>query len=86
MAGSALREAVFWRLEVPALSAAVLGLAGLGWVWRTSLTGRVLLVTPLLALAATLALRYMPHGPLMGIALALALTAKKELLTSAEEP
>lgn len=70
-----LRQAAFWTAEVPALVAATLGLAAVGWVTRHAAGSRVLMLAPILAVIATLSLRYMPHGPLLGMAVAITMSA-----------
>jgi hypothetical protein len=81
--GSTLREAAFWAIEVPALCVTVLTLAGTGWVMRGRSGCRALILAPLLAVIATVALRYMPHGPLLGIAGAIMLSALRRAAPSA---
>lgn len=76
--GSALRSAAFWAVEVPALWCATLAFAAAGLLLprsgTTGWTARLpLLLTPLLALLATAALQYMPHGPVLALSLSLLL-------------
>lgn len=77
--GVAFRERMFWTAEVPLLAALTLLLtvsALLAWHQRA---GSVIAALTLpLALAATAVLHYMPHGPLLGVALALLLEAYRE--------
>ncbi|MDB4986574.1 MAG: hypothetical protein JWN04_1752 [Myxococcaceae bacterium] len=79
--GVGFRKVVFWQIELPALAAALLlttvrGLLGIrrgerrpAWALASALVG---------AAVATAALRYMPHGPALGLALALAGSARHE--------
>ncbi len=78
-AGPFVRRVGFWFVEVPALALAialVTGAGAFGWAdgkAKRSLALALLLALPL-ALVATALLAYMPHGPLLGLALTLALT------------
>lgn len=77
-ADDALRAVGFWYWEVPALAIALLAAAVFGALWLRAnrWSGLALLLAPLLALGATLALRYMPHGPLIGLAVSAMLATR----------
>jgi hypothetical protein len=69
----ALRAVGFWQIEVPALTVAIVAAAVLGVaVWRSGAkpAGAILAATPVLAVGATAALQYMPHGPMLALAIA----------------
>lgn len=79
--GVGFRKVVFWRIELPALAAALLcttarGLLGIRWGERRP--AWVLASALVCAAIATAALHYMPHGPALGLALALAGSARHE--------
>lgn len=81
---STLREATFWAIEVPALCVTALCLTGDGWVTRGRPGYRALMLAPLLAAIATVTLRYMPHGPLLGIGIAITLSALQHSRSSTD--
>lgn len=73
-----LRALGFWKAEVPALGVAVLAIAAIGVsMMRSRVTagGAVVAATPLVALGATAAIQYMPHGPVLALALAATILA-----------
>jgi hypothetical protein len=69
----ALRAIGFWWIEVPSLGVAIIGVATLGIVALRAgarSAGASLAATPVVALGTTAALQYMPHGPMLALALA----------------
>lgn len=71
----ALRYRAFWLTEVPMLAICILAIAATGILRLSGRIGArrvniVLAATPLFAFAATAAVQYMPHGPLIGIGIA----------------
>jgi N-acyl homoserine lactone hydrolase len=74
-AGVALRRIAFWWVELPALVALALLLTGVGLArLRACRPGRPLALALPAVLAGTAALRYVPHGVLLGLAVALLVT------------
>lgn len=74
-AGPAVRAVGFWRIEVPALLLALLvigarGVALLRAGAAPARTAWTLALAPVVAIAGTAALRYMPHGPVLGLCVA----------------
>ena len=67
-----LRAVTFWQIEAPALALVLFAMAviGIDEIRRgeRSLSNVALAASPLIAAAATAALQYMPHGPLIAIA------------------
>ena len=73
-----LRAIGFWYTEVPALGVAVLAMAAIGVsMVRSRITagGVIVAATPLIALGATAAVQYMPHGPAVALAVAATILA-----------
>jgi hypothetical protein len=69
----ALRAIGFWWIEVPLLGVAIIGVAALGIIALREgarSVGAGLAATPVAALGTTAALQYMPHGPMLALALA----------------
>ena len=66
-----LRAIGFWYTEVPALAVATLAMAvaGVPMIRAGLAGGYAVAATPLVSLAATAAIQYMPHGPAFGLAL-----------------
>lgn len=75
-AGPFVRRVGFWYVEVPALVLAIATMTGAGALKRANgkASLRLALALPF-ALVATALLAYMPHGPLLGLALTMALVA-----------
>ncbi|QSQ19935.1 hypothetical protein JY651_32255 [Pyxidicoccus parkwayensis] len=81
--GVAFRERAFWNVEVPAL-VGLLFLVSVraGLAWRRDGRLRPSVFALPLALLATAALHYMPHGPVLGLSFALLLEAARLRSTS----